>query len=73
MNDPLPTIYEADEVAQRLCILGHTLDTDCGEAIEQDWTPYDALGRQYIVDLPNGQAFLITVEPYPNMDEHAAT
>ena len=60
-----PTIYEADEIAQMLAIAD-----DDGQAIPQEWTVYDELGRQYVVDLPaTGQAFLITVQPHPSIEE----
>ena len=66
-----PTIYEADEIAQMLAIVRDDPDhPDEGIAIAQEWTPYDALGRKYIVDLPaTGQAFLVTVEPYASVED----
>lgn len=60
-----PAIYEADEIASSLAVVD-----DNGEAIPQEWTPYDELGRQYIVDLTaTGQAFIVTVEPWTSIED----
>lgn len=60
MSDTYPPIYEADEIAQMLQLTGWE-----GDQLHQEWTQYDELGRQFIVDLPaTGQAFLVSVEPY---------
>jgi hypothetical protein len=55
----MPDHYEPSDIAQRLQLDGLP---------DAEFTVYDGAGWEYIVDLPNEQAFRIIVTPYEWVD-----
>jgi hypothetical protein len=56
--------YDPEEIMQRLKITGLP---------RADFSPYDSAGWEYIVDLPNGQAFRLAIEPCAGIEEEYAS
>lgn len=59
---PSTTEYEPNEIMERFVL------EDIPDA---EFSPYDRAGWEYIVDLPNGQAFRITCEPFDRLEDES--